>query len=128
MPGLSSASGVLVQRAVPEDLWHERMIIGHLGSARYLVLMPDLDPYEENYDPHNDDIEAARVIVDGAVPPDLENEPLYTFEGPIDPGDRADEGGGGTDVASARRRRCLGADRGHDDRSRPTPGSGGTPR
>lgn len=62
-----------------ENLWHERVVLGHLGGARYLISTPDGDVYEEDYSPNNPDIDAVRIQTNNEVPADLRNENLHRF-------------------------------------------------
>ncbi len=62
-----------------EDLWHEWVVLGYLHDATYLVITPDGDVYEEDYDPENDDITAVRLIPNGVLPLDLRRMRRHQF-------------------------------------------------
>eukprot|EP00973_Karenia_brevis_P044555 6172422-Karenia_brevis.AAC.1 len=56
-------SEVLVQFAVPGELWHERVILAHVSDAKYVTLTPGFDLYQEDY--ASDDISAVRTFRPG---------------------------------------------------------------
>jgi hypothetical protein len=53
MAGLAAGSKLLVRDSDPdpEQLWHERVLLGYLHDGMYLVITPDRDVYEEDFDP-----------------------------------------------------------------------------
>ncbi|CAK0875001.1 unnamed protein product, partial [Prorocentrum cordatum] len=76
-----AGDAVFLDYGEAEEPWHERLILASLGGAKYLVLTPDEDMYEEEID--------ARSVADfrqagprGGLPAGLgaaEGQPVYRF-------------------------------------------------
>eukprot|EP00959_Pyramimonas_sp_CCMP1952_P383106 8027632-Pyramimonas_sp.AAC.1 len=47
---LKAGDVVFLDYGEAEEPWHERLILASLGGAKYLVLTPDEDMYEEEID------------------------------------------------------------------------------
>lgn len=75
---------VLVQYDVPGPvLWHERMVLFHLGADEYIVATPDSDVFVEDLGLLNDDLRGIRVKPSPAVlPPGIAGDvyPLPAFD------------------------------------------------
>ncbi|CAK0897361.1 unnamed protein product, partial [Prorocentrum cordatum] len=78
---VQAGDAVFLDYGEAEEPWHERLILASLGGAKYLVLTPDEDMYEEEID--------ARSVADfrqagprGGLPAGLgaaEGQPVYRF-------------------------------------------------
>ena len=44
-----------------DDVWHARLVLGHVVGSCYIIITPDKDVYEEDYGSKNDDIHNLRV-------------------------------------------------------------------
>ncbi len=64
---LEGGGSLLVMYDDVENLYHERLILGSVGQARYFILTPDDDVYEEDNLEENQDIVAVRVLEGDAL-------------------------------------------------------------
>ena len=86
MPVLSCGARLLVRYNNNEPLFHERVILAHIRATRYLILTPENDVYIEDYADTNNDIDSVRLMHNGAVPPDIAQEPVHRFARDPTPG------------------------------------------
>ena len=51
-PAYSIGSRIALCYSTDRQLWHERVVLAHLGATRFLLLSPDLDVLDEDIDVH----------------------------------------------------------------------------
>eukprot|EP00929_Paragymnodinium_shiwhaense_P118871 TRINITY_DN90771_c0_g1_i1.p1 TRINITY_DN90771_c0_g1~~TRINITY_DN90771_c0_g1_i1.p1 ORF type:complete len:382 (+),score=41.44 TRINITY_DN90771_c0_g1_i1:318-1463(+) len=77
---LATGDRLLVAYTDEPELYHERVVLAHLRGARYLIVTPDEDVYEESYEVSNEDIEAVRILPREGLPEGVVAADCYRFE------------------------------------------------
>ena len=73
---------LLLYEDAGEEVFHERIILPHLGRGLYLILTPDGDVYEEDYSQVNRDIVPVSLMAGDRVLDDLGGSDLRQFRCP----------------------------------------------
>ncbi len=72
IPGLEPGTWLLVRYKGPEDVWHERVVLGFVTETTYLVIMLEATYTRRlDHDPESETIQAVRLTLGGVLPLDL---------------------------------------------------------
>ena len=79
METMGAGARIAVQYHADPTLWHERIVLCHLGGSQFLLLTPDFDLTSENIG-GSGEIKAARVVRPDRSVRGINRNDLYLFE------------------------------------------------
>ena len=79
-PGFGPGSRIAVSYRADPTLWHERIVLRHLGDGRYLVLTPDLEIQQALRVSTGNPLLAVRLLRDNGTILGVTRDNIYFFE------------------------------------------------